>query len=157
MPCWLIGLQETLFKANQKSFKGLDMVGESWHLGEEDQKSILKARRSRVQVYLLIGIESKVNLSYVTPYLKKKRKMKKSFVSICIYLCRIGEDRIYAPVLLLPWKSTSNISNSECSRRLGKCENRDNDRQEVEEGLSNFHFWLLKHIQNTPFNFFKSK
>lgn len=22
---------------------------------------------------------------------------------------------------------------------------------------SNFHFWLLKHIQNTPFNFLKSK
>ena len=46
-------------------------------MGEEDQESIPKARRSRVQVYLLLGIESKVNLSYVTPYLKKKRKTQK--------------------------------------------------------------------------------
>lgn len=90
-----------------------------------------------------MGIESKVNLSYVTPYLKKKKEEKKnekSFVSICIYLCRIGEEKIYAPVLLLPWKSTLNISNSECSWRLGKCENRDNDRQEVEEDCLVFTF-----------------
>lgn len=60
---------------------------ESQHL-EEDQKSILKARRSRVQVYLLIGIESKVDLSYVTPYLK--RKMKKKFFYMHLFVQNWG-------------------------------------------------------------------
>lgn len=66
--------------------------------------------------------------------------MKTSFVSICIPLHRIGEETLYVPVIRLLWKSTSNISNSECSWCLGECGNRDNDWQEVEEDCLIFTF-----------------
>lgn len=66
--------------------------------------------------------------------------MKTSFVSICIPLHRIGEETLYVPVIRLLWKSTSNISNSECSWYLGECGNRDNDWQEVEKDCLIFTF-----------------